>query len=331
MYALSKITMAIVLTTSIAATARAQDEMTLRGAFEGKMVTVKIDLPATSKGVELYPRDGTPLSVRELADRMKEFGPGIKAGQQVMITKVVVKGNSHIEFQLNGGGYGTFGDQMAAPSSASSTDAGESAEERQLKREIKEWKGGPTGRKDLERRLSNMQAERSRENDRARAEATQANVQRETLLMSKRAQAGSRFNIRFRDGIPPYYKTPQGVVESLAQYVDFGPSFAASPNTNAVSAANANTAAPPVGTASLTSAPAPAAASPAAASTHSVASLKKGLTLEEVEKILGPATTASEKNEGSVAILERSYKKDGTKVRAKFVNGVLVDYTIVPN
>lgn len=330
MHTLTKIAIAAVLSASAAHTASAQDEMSLRQAFEGKMVTAKLDMPATSKGIDLFPRDGMPLSVRDLADRMKEYGTGIKSGQSVMITKVVVKGNSHIEFQLGGGGYGTFGDAMSAPSSASTTTAGESAEERELKRQIKEWKGGPTGRKDLEHKLSNMQAERSRENDRAKAEATQANVQREQLLMSKRAQAGSRFNIRFRDGILPYYKTPAGVMEALAQYVDFGSAMASSPNAggppNAASATSgaSATAAP---ASNLTSTPAGA---PAAANAG-IAALKKGLTLEEVEKILGPATTAAEKNEGSVTILERGYRKDGTKVKAKFVNGVLVDYTIAPS
>ncbi|MFN5581990.1 hypothetical protein [Gemmatimonas sp.] len=43
-------------------------------------------------------------------DRIKEFGTALDVGQQVMVTKVVVKGDSHIEFQLGGGGFGTLSD-----------------------------------------------------------------------------------------------------------------------------------------------------------------------------------------------------------------------------
>ena len=324
---------ALPLMVSMATAAEAQDEMTLRGAFEGKMVTVKLDMPATSKGIDLYPRDGMPLNVRELADRMKEFGVALKPGQQVMVTKVVVKGNSHIEFQLAGGGYGTFGDALSSPSSVSTSSTGETKEERDLKAQIKEAKnGGPTRRKELEKQLRNLQQERERENSRAAAEVAQANIAREQLLNDKRAQAGSRFNIRFRDGILPYYKTPAGVMEALGSYLDFGPQMtaAAAGGAQPVSAPGASAQFAGGQGNGMGSGSAGAAAAPAPSSGNALTSLRKGLTLEEVEKLLGPASTASEKTEGSVAMLERGYKKDGMKVAAKFVNGVLVDYTIAP-
>lgn len=298
----------------VASVASAQDEMTLRQAFEGKMVTTRLEMPATSKGVDVFPRDATPLNVRELAERIKEFGAALRPGQQVMVTKVVVKGNSHIEFQLGGGGYGTFGDALSSPSSVRTTSKGETKEERDLKAQIKAAQG-PTRRKELEKQLRAMQQERERENARAEAEVAQANIAREQLLLSKRAQSGSRFNIRFRDGILPHYKTPAGVTEALSQYLDFGTSAAAVPASAPASAPAAAGAAP-------TTSPPPAAGS--------VASLRKGLTLEEVERILGPAATASEKKEGSMTLLERGYRKDGMKVRASFMNGVLIDYAISP-
>lgn len=294
----------------VASVASAQDEMTLRQAFEGKMVTTRLEMPATSRGVDVFPRDATPLNVRELAERIKEFGAALRPGQQVMVTKVVVKGNSHIEFQLGGGGYGTFGDALSSPSEVSTTSKGETKEERDLKVQIKAAQG-PTRRKELEKQLRALQQERERENARAEAEVAQANIAREQLLLAKRAQSGSRFNIRFRDGILPHYRTPAGVTEALAPYLDFGSAAAAAP-------------------ASAPAAPNAAPATSAAPAAGSVASLRKGLTLEEVERILGPAATASEKKEGTVTLLERGYRKDGMKVRASFVNGVLVDYTISP-
>jgi hypothetical protein len=69
-------------------------------------------------------------------DRIKEFGTALDVGQQVMVTKVVIKGDSHIEFQLGGGGFGTLFDD-AGTQRVSSGTAGESARERALRDPIK--------------------------------------------------------------------------------------------------------------------------------------------------------------------------------------------------
>ena len=98
---------------ALAAPLRAQNEAVLRQAFEGKVVTVKIDMPATQQGVDVYPLDQMPVDFREVAQRLKDNSTALRIGQQVMVTKVVVKKNSHIEFQLGGGGYGTFGDKTS--------------------------------------------------------------------------------------------------------------------------------------------------------------------------------------------------------------------------
>jgi hypothetical protein len=59
-------------------------------------------------------------------------------------------------------------------------------------------------------------------------------------------------------------------------------------------------------------------------------SIRKGLLLEEVESILGPAATASETKEGTLTVLKRSYRKDTQRIAASFVNGVLIDFAITP-
>ena len=92
---------------------QAQNEAALRAAFEGKTIAVRIDMPATSQGVDVYPQDGAAVDFREVAERLKDNGTALAMGRRIMITKVVVKRSSHIEFQLGGGGYGTFGDAMA--------------------------------------------------------------------------------------------------------------------------------------------------------------------------------------------------------------------------
>lgn len=274
--------------------ASAQNETMLRTALEGKVVVVKIDMPATSRGVEVYPLDAMPLNYRELAQRIKDNGTAIRMGQQVMVTKVVVKKDSHIEFQLGGGGYGTFGDSDG--SSVSVVAAGETKAEKMLRDSIRVARG-PTTRKRFERELESLRSERQRENARAAAEAQQAQAAREANLRIRRLDAGSRFNIRFHEGIPADVLTPEGVMRALAAYVDFPGS------------ANADSADPP----------APA---------NSLTSLRKGLLLEEVEALLGPATTANEVKEGSLTVLRRTYRKNGMRVAASFVNDVLIDWTI---
>src|SRR6266550_1139380 len=71
--------------------AAAQNEAALRAAFEGKIVTARIDMPATSQGIDVNPLEATPVDFRDVAQRLKENGTAIRIGQQVMITKVVVR------------------------------------------------------------------------------------------------------------------------------------------------------------------------------------------------------------------------------------------------
>ena len=275
---------------AIARPLHAQTEAVLRQAFEGKVVAVKIDMPATQRGVDVYPLDPMPIDFREVAQRLKDNSTALRIGQQVMVTKVVVKKNSHIEFQLGGGGYGTAGDNTSTDVTVVSQ--GETKAEKALRDSIKHAPG-PTKRKQFEKELASLREERERENARADAEAKQAQSVMEANLRAKRAESGSRFNVRYRNGIPGDALTPDGLMRALGQYVDFG-------STSSV------------------------------ASSGVVLSLRKGLLLDEVETLLGPAATASETKEGRLTVLNRTYKKDGQKVSASFVNGVLIDFAITP-
>ena len=292
----------------LAAPLRAQNETILRQAFEGKVVSVKIDMPATQRGVDVYPLDQMPVNFREVAQRLKDNSTSLKIGQQVMVTKVLVKGNTHIEFQLGGGGYGTFGDNTS--SNVSSVSQGETKAEKALRDSIKKAPG-PTKRKQFEKELASLRSERERENARAQAEAKQAESVIEANLRAKRAESGSRFNVRYRNGIPTDALTPDGLMRALAQYVDFGTAGA-----NVASAPGAAPATPGQ------------ALAPSGGARPAPASLKKGLWLEDVEALLGPAATASETKEGTLTVLKRQYRKDGQRIDASFINGVLIDYTI---
>jgi hypothetical protein len=233
-------------------------------------------------------------------------------GQQVMVTKVVVKRSSHIEFQLGGGGYGTFGDWATSPTVSTPTAASETGEERALRERIRATTDKDE-KKRLERELAAMRSARERENARAANEAQQARAATDANLRVKRAESGSRFNLRYKQGIPPDALTPEGVMRALAQYVEFpgvptvAAASAASPGTNGASHA-ATPAAPAAG----------------------LSALKKGLSLADAEAILGPAATASEAQEGAMTVAKRTYRKDGMRVAASFGAGVLVDFTISP-
>jgi hypothetical protein len=286
----------------------AQDEGALRAAFEGKLVSVRIGMPATARGIDVFPLQQPPVDWREVANRTKEFGTALKIGDQVMVTKIVVKKNSHIEFQLGGGGWGTLFDSPGT-SSVSPTTQPESKLERALRDSIKVAPGGPTKRR-LEKDLSDARSQRERANDVARAEAEQANAAREANLRAKRVESGSRFNVRFKNGIPPEQLTPDGLRTALAEFVDFSASGSR--------ASVANAAGP--------GAPASAGSSGGSA----ISRVKKGMTVRDVEALLGPATSATDQREGSLTVNKRSYTSDGLRVVTSFINDVLIDFVITP-
>jgi hypothetical protein len=90
-----------------------QSEAALKEYFEGKTVTCKLALPGTEDGVDIYPGTARPLDYPRYADRLKDYGTAVRSGEPVTVTKIRVK-SKHIEFQLGGGGYGTFGDETSS-------------------------------------------------------------------------------------------------------------------------------------------------------------------------------------------------------------------------
>ena len=71
--------LAIVLTGALVVAAtvsplHAQDEARLRKALEGKRITLKMDMPATSEGVDVYPGSSRPVDYDKVGKRMKKEG-----------------------------------------------------------------------------------------------------------------------------------------------------------------------------------------------------------------------------------------------------------------
>src|SRR5262245_22405146 len=92
--------------------ALAQNEAALKAFFEGKRVTVRIDLPGTSDGIDVQAGERNAINFKDYRNNLKRYGTSIYAGDTSTVTLVKVK-RDLIEFQLGGGGYGTFGDDTS--------------------------------------------------------------------------------------------------------------------------------------------------------------------------------------------------------------------------
>ena len=58
--------------------------------------------------------------------------------------------------------------------------------------------------------------------------------------------------------------------------------------------------------------------------------LRKGLTVIQVERILGPATKVNDRTEGAVDMNIREYSTEDEHINCQFVGGVLINYQVTP-
>ncbi len=196
--------------------AAAQTEADLKKYFEGRHVILKIDMPATKEGVNIHPERDQPLKYDDYASSLKEYGTAIRRGEQIMITKVKVKGK-HIEFQLGGGGYGTAGDESGSPVPARQAD--KTHREKDLEAKIK-TESDEGNKRRLRNELDDLRRRRERENSRNEALAAEANETRRERVAQKALQGGSRFNVHY-NSMDLRVQTPQSLMDALAKYVDF--------------------------------------------------------------------------------------------------------------
>ena len=98
---------------ALATPAGAQNEDALRSFFEGRRVTLKIDMPGSSDGVDVHADAARAIDYQRYGDRLKTYGTSIRSGDSSVVTLVKMK-KDVIEFQLSGGGFGTFGDDSSS-------------------------------------------------------------------------------------------------------------------------------------------------------------------------------------------------------------------------
>lgn len=197
--------------------AMAQSESALKAYFEGRTVAVKFEMPGSAEGVDVYPGSSQALDFARHARRLKHFGTAYRRGDEATVTKVKVK-NDLIEFQLGGGGYGTFDDGVRSYVLLPLTSKSE--REKNLEQDVKRTTD-PVQRRRMREELDALRRDRQREDTRNQADAVQAQQIWEANVRQRRVDGGSRFNIRYHPVVPPEGLTPEGIMRALEPYLDF--------------------------------------------------------------------------------------------------------------
>ena len=206
-----------VLLLALAAPAAAQNEAALREYFEGKRVTLRMDMPGTSDGVDVHADARRAIDFAKHRDALKRYGTAIRAGDTIVVTLVKVK-KDLIEFQLGGGGFGTFGDDTST--SANIPLVEKSEREKNLEKRVRD-EDDRDRRRQLQRELDDLRDRRERENRRIMAERERVEELKRERIAEERLRGGSRFNLRYDDRVPAGMR-PEDMMAALAEYVDFG-------------------------------------------------------------------------------------------------------------
>jgi hypothetical protein len=279
----------------------AQSEDVLRRFFEGKSVVVKLEMPGSEDGVDVYPGTSQPVDFPNHARRLKRFGTAVRRGEEILITKVKVK-KDLIEFQLGGGGYGTFADETSSHIATQSTP--KSQREQNLERDLPGI-NDPAAKKKAQEELDGLRRDRERSDAANRARVAEAQQIKEANIRQRRAESGSRFNLRYRPVVPEEALTPDGVMRALAEYVDFAPVLAAAGGRPGLYGEGARR---------------PGATGPDG--------LRKGMAIEEVDALLGRPESISNRMEGSLKVSTSVYLTRDRRIEAEYVEGVLIRFTV---
>jgi hypothetical protein len=292
-----------VVAAAVPAMAQGPGEAELKDFFEGKSVRVRMDMPATSQGIDVFPDARRPINFDEYSARVKSSGIALRTGDSVLVTKVRVK-DKLIEFQLAGGGYGTFGDDTGSVYTPSTP---KSNREKDLEKLVRN-ETDSNRKRSLQRELDDLRSRRAREDLRNQTASAAASEAKKARIAETRLHSGSRFNIRYQNGVPPGLG-PDGVMRALAEYVEFPFATDRRPSS-------------PAARESL--AAAPESRSPVAGT----GTIRKGMTVADVDQSLGRAERTTDRMEGALKVVTSIYSRDDQRITAEFVEGVLIRYSI---
>ena len=278
--------------------------------FSGKQVLVKIDMPGTQKGIDLRFNKPSPMDWKEYSSRLKQCGAAIRKGDIARVTTVVVK-KDMIEFQLDGGGFGTFGDDTNTTVVAKVVP--KSDYEKSLEQQIANT-DDPDKKRQLQRDLDRERARRERQDAINQSAAQVASQIKAQQVMDKRMQGGSRFNLRWQGSIPAEQLTPDAVMARLSEYIDF----------SGLQAGEApQPAAPPMGPAIS---PQPPNQPPPASPT---AQLQRGMSLNDVANLLGQGKLLSDSTgDNGLKTQVYEYVSGDRRAEVTFVEGTVVKFSI---
>jgi hypothetical protein len=281
----------------------------LPGYFQGKQVQTKIDMPGTQQGVDLRFDRGTPMDWKQYSSRLKQYGVSIPKEARATVTSVVVK-KDMIEFQLDGGGFGTAGDDTKTTVDAPAIE--KSSYEKQLERDIANT-DDPDQKRDLQRQLDRERDRRERQDAANRRAAQVASQIKAQQVADNRMRGGSRFNLRWKGSIPVEYQTPGGVMKALEPYL----SFDSSPGADASGDINGG----PVS--------APPAAAPTSDAGSATGQLKRGMSMDDVNALLGQGRQLSESvSSDGLKTQNFEYLPGDRRVEVTYVDGLVIRFTI---
>ncbi len=273
----------------------AQNETALKNAFMGRQVAIRVDMPASHKGVDLrFDRD-IPFDLKENSDRIRAYDAALKAGDVMPVTYIKVKGDL-IEFHLGGGGFNWIMEGSSKSANLSSKTVRESDLEKEIKNETDRDR-----KRRLERELDDLRRDRDRRDDRERRDVEDYNLRAKDRDMDRALKSGSRFNLRFKKNVPPDALTPEGFERYLDPWVDFsGRSTRSSSSTSSSSR-----------------------------SASQSRDWRKGTPRREMEDALGKARREKTcpGDDGGLDCRIATFEDGSDEIEATFVEGVLVRFS----
>jgi hypothetical protein len=302
--------LAVAIPVFLCAQSHAQTAADIVSYFSGKQVLVKIDMPGTQKGIDLRFNKPSPMDWKEYSSRLKQCGVAIRKGDIARVTTVIVK-KDMIEFQLDGGGFGTFGDDTNTTVVAKTVP--KSDYEKSLEQQIANT-DDPDKKRQLQRDLDRERARRERQDAINQSAAQVASQIKAQQVMDKRMQGGSRFNLRWQGSIPAEQLTPDAVMARLSEYIDFsGLQAGGAPQP----------AAPPMGPAIS---PQPPNQPPGGSPT---AQLQRGMSLNDVANLLGQGKLLSDSTgDNGLKTQVYEYISGDRRAEVTFVEGTVVKFSI---
>lgn len=270
-----------------------QSESILKSSLEGKRVEVLIEMPATSEGIDLYVDKANKMKFDNYSQRLKEHGIALYPGDIVMITKIKKK-SKHIEFQLAGGGYGTFGDEDG---SVWSNSVPKSSREEQLEKLLSDKDNKVENESELKKELRDLKRQRELEQDKANRDAALQSEMKKSRLQEQKRQGGSRFNIRYDNKVGAEELTVESIVNALQEYVSFSDKKTGSNESTDMDVERPT-------------------------------NIKKGMTIEQAITLYGMPSELKTSESCDLSKTTCTFSKDDTLIETVFVENVLVKYTM---